>query len=60
MEKEEEEEKAKTVDHISTFLFYFVCKSFLPTCLSVHNMCSWCPWRPEGGFKSLGTGVISG
>jgi hypothetical protein len=53
------EEKKETVCHIYIFL-YFVCLSFLPTCVSVYHMHSWCPWKPEGGFRSPGTRVING
>lgn len=27
------------------FYFYFMYKSTLPTCVSVHHICAWCPWR---------------
>ena len=28
-----------------------------PGCISVHHVCSWCPWRSEEGVGSLGTEV---
>jgi hypothetical protein len=40
-------------------------KRFLFNCygygvLPVYHMHVWCPWRPEEGIRSSGTGVTSG
>jgi hypothetical protein len=29
----------------------------LPTCMSVHLVFGWCPWKLEEGIRSLGTGI---
>lgn len=29
----------------------------LPICIDVHHVCVCCPWRPEEGVASPGTGV---
>lgn len=39
------------------FLFYFICGSVLPAHTYVHQVHSWCPWRPEECTGSPGTGI---
>ena len=36
------------------FLQIYVCCRYVdvPTCMSVHHMCSWCPWTGPPGLKS--------
>ena len=34
-----------------------MCISVLHACMSVHHVHAWCPRRPKGVIRSLGTGV---
>lgn len=34
--------------------------SVVPAFMSVHPLCTWCPWRSEKGIRSPGTGVRDG
>lgn len=36
--------------------FCFICMCFA-SCMYVHLMHTWCPWRPDEGVRSSGTGV---
>jgi hypothetical protein len=36
-----------------------MCMSVVPTCMQVHHICAWHPWRPED-IRSPGTGVTDG
>jgi hypothetical protein len=29
----------------------------LPTYMSMHPLCAWCPWRPEEVIRPFGTAV---
>lgn len=40
---------------VKEIYFYFMHMSDLPACV-----CVLCPWRPEKGMQSLGTGVTGG
>jgi len=44
------------------FKFYFFCNMHmcvLPACMSIHHVCAWCLWKPEGVTHS-GTRVTNG
>lgn len=32
----------------------------LHACMYVPHMCVWCPWKPEEGVRTLGTGITDG
>ena len=36
------------------------CMAVLPSCISVHHLCAWCPWKSKLGIRSPGTGVADG
>lgn len=38
---------------------YFIYMSFLTTCIYVHHVHTWCPWRPEDGIRSLNLAAAS-
>jgi hypothetical protein len=40
--------------------FYFMYTGILPLCIDKRHMCACCPWRPEVGIRSPGTGVTDG
>lgn len=40
--------------------FYFMCTSVLSACMYVYHVHAQCPWIPEGGIRSSGTGVPHG
>lgn len=43
---------------LKIYLFILCLGVFSPhVYLPVHYLCSWCPWRPEKGARSFGTGV---
>lgn len=35
------------------FNFYFMCMSTMPACAYVQQVCAQCPWRSQGGTRSL-------
>ena len=35
---------------------YYMCIHVLSTCVSVSQICAWCPWRLEEGVRFPGTG----
>lgn len=45
---------------ILDYLFYSICMSVLPTCMSAHHLCAWGPRRPKHPIRSPGTGVEEG
>lgn len=44
--------------HVSVFKEKpFMCMGVLPTCMSVYQLCAWCPWRLEEDIRSPGTEI---
>lgn len=45
---------------VKKILIFILCACvWNPACIHVYHMCIWCPWRPEEGILTPGTGVTA-